>query len=483
MHHVEGRAMMHEHAGREPPWVEAHQQCPCPDDLHALLVAHHDHVDVELRRPMGASRRQELAHKLCLFQEACADHPGAVEAWYAAVGDTWGELLRDPDAHVCALAEECYRRVVRVLRPPPHLSDWFWDPFAQPDGLVLIPSDPQNHVRDALAALQVARRVPILPYGDVDFRFPDVGQSTSDWPDMPSGYPAALILGRIELYPPNVTGTLGAPPYWIDFVSDKERDAFHYRQIRTDREEPHVHAMVEDTDEHGRPICTDYAVVRRYTVEVEHRWVPVLQVGGTSSAGTYLGAVWATRRSSLRLPPEVDPQDSRLRLEALVKGTCYSGAPVWELVAPPECQHLYCDDYKWDGQCWTPIAPFVVVPRCITVVKRRGEVLDVLVDGEPAGLKRGTLLYRIFVRMCEVSAQHIKTCRQCGKWGRVVRECDAAWQSSDLFAACTRQPRQVRWSDRYNELRRRVVGSALQARDGQWRLVGIEVTIREEPDA
>ncbi len=461
---------MANHKYQLTPAAEAAQRkWPLPPDLRQRLGEYFAYIRPRARQAMAPLRRRALARGLAAFLAACAEDPEPLEAWCYALDEVWDHLLTDKEATVQDVASTSYQQIAHLFRQPPSLSKWLWEPFAHRDSLVLTPSDMTRHVRDAQALLRVARRLPILPHGDVTFCFPDVDKRKHEWDQMPTGYSAALVLGRIGLYPPVVVKALDDPPYWINFVCNVRRRKREYRQIRTEREEPHLHERTGNDKVTPATHRTDYAVIRRYTIDVEQRHVPVLQISGISSAGTYIGALWATQPDLPRLPRAVDPTDPELRFEALVKGTCNAAANVWQLESDIACPHVYCGDYSWNGLDWDPLPPFVPVPHKMTIVKDDGAVVDLLADGRSVPLKPKSILYTMLLTMCERTHSHIHDCSHCGPLGHVSRDCDDAWQSTGALKQIGKRP-----ADRYGELRK-VVGAALQARHSQWRLVGIAI--------
>jgi hypothetical protein len=340
------------------------------------------------------------------------------------------------------------------------LATWFSRPFRSPS-LVITAFDPNHRRRDEIAVIDLARHFSNSEYPRLSFLAIPLG--FENWGDVLANHErvsTVCVIGRLGMYGPEALKQWGSdetrlyfpyseyPPKHHMGVLDPE---FHRITERVGGSDAEVHHIASENHRER----TDFGVVQRYTCWSDVRPITVIICAGCSALGT-LGAVrWMIE---LKDSPIEMPQDARREdcFEALieVKADTAKFPRIWR-PKPKRLLKLYYGNRQWVqgevGQKWLPRAP-----QEITVSHGPdGSVTEVLLDGDRAGPRCDTVIFRLLTKLCDLTAD---------RPGAAVQLSHLA-QQKHIWDGNTTDVQNVR--RRLGQLRKQYLGTALRIRDAE----------------
>lgn len=308
---------------------------------------------------------------------------------------------------LCWGAEE--RKGTSPIRPK--LADWFWRPFDDPS-FVISAFDPKYRRRDEIAVTDLARHLPKRDFPNVDFRVIPLGHA--DWGDVlktDRDIEAICIIGRLGMYGSEALRDWGTDQTRLRFPVDKRPPG-----LRMGKLYPEFHQIVEShgpsrNDEsyvahEDRKERTDYGLVQHYSVWFDARPTTVVLCAGCSGLGTYGAVQWMIElaKSPIELPKDV-PDDVCMEALIEVKADRASFPRNWQ-PKPKRLLRLYLGDQQWlqNDREWLRRAPCEIR----VLYDRSGQPDEVLLDGEAAGPRRDAEIFRLLVRLAELTVNSPK---------------------------------------------------------------------------
>ncbi|MBC8875231.1 MAG: hypothetical protein H8E44_37895 [Planctomycetes bacterium] len=287
------------------------------------------------------------------------------------------------------------------------LADWFWRPFHNPS-LVISAFDPEYRRRDEIAVTDLARHLPKKDFPNAEFRVIPLGYA--DWGDVlktDRDIGAVCIIGRLGMF------GLEAVREW-DTNKTRLRFPTHDRpqDLCIGELNPDFHRIEETHGPAGNGVAhiaheddrerTDFGLIQRYSVWFDTRPTTVVLCAGCSGLGTFGAVQWMIElmKSPIELPKEVS-DDACFEALIEVKADVAPFPRHWQ-PKPKRLLNLYLGDHQWsqDTQEWLIRAPF----KIRVIYDRDGHADGVLLDGQPTGPRRDAVIFRLLVKLAELTA-------------------------------------------------------------------------------